>query len=323
MPPANVTGNATAGESPSPDPDAGTAPISTVPVSGDPVTAASVRQALGNPIDHLAFEKAPFAKAGAWALPVKPFRNARLQTRFFVDHGGLPGGRFYRFTEMWTPSTPFNLGPGFSQAGLWTYQGSGSAGGTSPQPPGAGTFNPSNAARNLNLNLDGTSSGNRGQINLTDPTACFTDDNYVAVDFDFAIRTILNTDWVIGLCSGELIDAIAQGAFIILPAGLAVTYKARTINGGSPTEVDTGVAGTAGVPHHLRIEWWGANVADDSAAHAIFYIDGALVANITTTLPNSGTHLIVPIFGGFTVGSGTANLTMFMGPISYTQITAI
>lgn len=149
----------------------------------------------------------------------------------------------------------------------------------------------------------------------------FTDDALITLDMDITAYTALSVDWVLGFTTvGELVNSVQHGAFFIRPDTAGTNWLCRTINGGSPTQVDSGVLGSANTPHHFAIALVGANVDDASAARALFFIDGTLVANITASLPQ--TSQMLPLFGGFTTGS-TANPVMLSGPVSYSQITAI
>jgi len=298
----------------------------TLPADGDAANAASIAQALKVLGDYSAFEAKPFAEASNWGNPIKNYRNARLQERFRIDHGGLPGGKLIQWTEDWTPRSQFSVSPlSPTQIGRWNFTGVGSGGSLSAQLPTIGTLNPSDIYSSLNVTVDSSGASQQAEIRLADDStmSTFSDNAYVFMEFDFQIRTVTSMDWVMGFsCIGEAINGINHGMFIIRPDSAGVHYKCRTINGGSPTEVDSGVAGTAGAKHRARLEWWGANIADDSAAHAVFFIDDLAtpVADITATMPTSATRNLVPCFGGFSTGS-VANATLILGPVTYGQIT--
>jgi hypothetical protein len=323
--PATYTADPTATQAPGPAPGPRAVPKSALPVDGDPPNSATFAQAYKEPVDHIAWLNDPYAISAQWGKEVRRYRNARLQERSRIGHGGIPQGRYDHWTENWTPRTPFSIGSlASTQIGKWQLQGVGAGGSLSPALPGVGTFNPSNLWTALGITVDPSGAGNRAEIRLADDSTqtLFSDDAYAYIEFEFALRTVVSMNWVVGLTTiGEAINGIAHGAFIIRPDVGGTNYKCRTINGGAPTEVDSGIAGTAGVLHYARIEWWGANVSDDSAARVNFFIDDldTAVAQINLTLPNSAPHNLVPCFGGFSTGA-VANATMFLGPVTYGQI---
>lgn len=316
--PTNYTANPSATQSPAPTPDAGSPPILSLPVDGDALDAASIGQALKALADFSAFGQAPFANPSAWGQPVVPFYNAKKQLRSYIAHAGVPAGRWFGWEESWVPQASYSLGPGSSTVGRWSFEvdASGTSG-TSPQAPGAGAFNPWNTSKALVLSVDG--SGTHRAEMRTEATAKFTDDCYIRVDIDFSLLSILDVDWVIGLSStGENINSINNGLFLIRPDSAGTNYLLRSISGGTDTEVDSGIIGTANVPHHLTLEWWGANLADDSAGHAILTLD-AFQADITSNLPNGLGNKAELTFGGFITTSPVTNPTMAIGTVKYQQ----
>jgi hypothetical protein len=127
------------------------------------------------------------------------------------------------------------------------------------------------------------------------------------------------TTWVHGVCGQtEHINTITTGAFFISAAG--GNWHARTINGGAPTDTDTGIAGTAGTGHHFQIVIVGANIGDDSTARCLFFVDGVLKANHTANIPTTGTQ-VHPIWGGFTSGAGGSTKKIHVGTPEWAQNT--
>jgi len=267
------------------------------------------------------------ASAGDYANPIAAWRSVRAQRRFGIDHWGKPGGALYDWTENWAPGTPFDVGGVVNAAvGRWHLLSSAAGSNFSSIPPGVSAgSNTSNASRALQVAVDGASSGNRAEVRLNDDstTSLFTDDALITLDMDITAYSVLSVIWVVGFTQvGELVNNVQHGAFFIRPDTVGTNWKCRTINGGAPTEVDSGVLGTANTPHHFRIELVGANADDFSVARAIFFIDGAEVANISATLPiNIGAQMI-PLFGG-TVTGAVANPVLLAGPVRYSQITAL
>lgn len=318
----NITGNPAVGESPSPNPVDGTAPISAVPVSGDPVTAASVRQALGNPLDHIAFLKAPFAKANAWAQKIMPFMDARGRERFTVDHFGMPRFAGYDWTSLWTPGSAYTLaGIQDVQIDRWRVVMNAASCAAGRHEPGVSAgVNFSNIAPSIQLVVDGGASGNRSELRLANDsvTSLFHDDALFHCEFDVNPFTLNSMNWVTGFTSnGEFVNGINNGAYFVALGG--GNWMCVVNNGGSPTVVDSGIAATANTPAHLDVAFLGANVSDDSAEHVLFFINGAAPIDITATIPIGS--LAIPVVGGYATGS-VANQALEIGPVHYSQITA-
>ena len=117
----NYTGNPTATQAPSPIPGAQAFPIAVLPADGDADNAASVAQAFKVLADNIAFLTLPRSAGGQ--VPIMPYKNALLQTRFFVDAFGFPNGQIQQFCEMWddvnlTLKTVAANGP---WSGRWNY----------------------------------------------------------------------------------------------------------------------------------------------------------------------------------------------------------
>lgn len=320
----NITGNPAVGESPSPNPVDGTAPTSTVPVSGDPVTAASVRQALGNPLDYIAFLQSPFAKANAWAQKIMPFMDARGRARFTVDHFGMPRFAGYSWTSLWTPGSAYTLaGIQDVQIDRWrVVMNATQCSSQSHQPGVASGVNFSNISRSVQLIVDGGSVGNRSELRIANDsvTSLFHDDAIFRCGFWVNLFTLAaGSNFVVGFTSnGELVNGINHGAYFIIQG--PGNWGCVTSNGGSPTGLSSGVAAATGTPIYLEVVFCGANVADDSAAHALFFINGALVQNIASTLPIGS--LAIPVVGGF-ITAGVANPNIEVGAVDYSQIAAL
>lgn len=298
--PTNITGNPAAGEAPSPDPDAGTAPISTVPVSGDPVTAASIRQALGNPLDHIAYAKAPFAKASALTQPIQTWRNAALQTRRLIGHQGFLEGKALSWQEDWqnvamTAKSAVGNGP---WGGRWNYSISGDAVGGAiiplapgSDPPTLGTPDTGYRASGMLLASNpGGSTPNIEEIE-TPGQIIFDADTCLVVQWDSYVHMSGsgNHEDSLGI-SFESLLGLTGSLTSINPIGFAFLCDATGANwkvyfntfAGSPSTAGAGVAASG--RQRFRIEYYGANVADDGVERVIFYINSAQVFNTPISL---------------------------------------
>ena len=341
---SNYTGNPAGVQSPSPTPDAGSPPIVTLPADGDALIAASVAQMAKVPADALAFFQAPFANPSAWGQPVMPFRDAKLNRRFVVDHFGLPRGSYSGWVEDWTPSGTFSQGgsAGTFAAGRWSVVMALGGSGATPQsvsvspatvypspplPALFGSFTSVNAHRSLAMSF-GADVGSRSEVRLADGnvTSTFADDTLLSLEADVTLESTIFADWVpLGFTTtNELVNGINDGAYFYRDNGSPSNFHCRTIVGGVQTDVDSGVASTTNVRHNFRIVLVGATADDASTARALFFIDGAEVSGggITTHLPVNLGLAMIPIFGG-TNTSATSTAGLIVGPVRYSQITAL
>jgi hypothetical protein len=85
------------------------------------------------------------------------------------------------------------------------------------------------------------------------------------------------------------------------------------------TRVDTGVAVGAAAWNKLRVEWHGANVADNSTAAMRFYIADVLVATITSNLPTGAATPSVNAVLGAKRASGSTVTSCYLGPVRFSQ----
>jgi hypothetical protein len=90
----------------------------------------------------------------------------------------------------------------------------------------------------------------------------------------------------------------------------AYSYNVTT----GETFVDTGVAALGVSFQRFRLEYRAANVSDDATEKALFLINGAVVATITTNLPPSGT-VLKECFGTKRVTVGVSAVSMSVGPV--------
>jgi hypothetical protein len=327
--PSPYTPDPTTTQSPSAPPSPGVFPTVQLPIDSDPPNAATWAQAYKVLGDFVAYLMDPFSIISAWATKLARWRDALLRVRFALDHWGMPTGKWDRWLEGWQGDNLAQAGSTNVTAGpfnRWRFVGNATDSATTTYMPGvvAGN-NYSDNARSIKIQLDGSASAQRTEMRLDDlwvSGLCLAD-TIVVLRADATLVSVLAVNWVpCGFTSeAENVNNIQHGIFFIRPDSPGTNYKCRTINGGSPTEVDSGVLGSAGVKHDFEIHYVGANVCDDSTARALFFIDGNLVANITGTIPD--TQLLIPIFGGTTTGGPNTNQAMVLGPVEYSQITAI
>jgi hypothetical protein len=275
--------------------------------------------------DYAAREVEPFpAAATALNLPVKAFKDARLRKRFVVNHWGVPAGAWDRWVETWAANASadfHHVGVYDDIQGRWHLMLDGANAVVQSRFPGVvANENFTDNCRALNLTLhDGAASQCEVRLNDAGPTLRFNTTGYASLTWEGYVRTVVSTKWAWGFTiPGIFVDDIQYGAWFERPDAGGANWHCKTAAASVVTDVDSGVAGTAGAVHQFRIELVGSGVADDATSRALFYIDGAQVANITTNLPVSG--MLLPFFAGKS-SAGVANLTMVLGAVEHLQIT--
>lgn len=309
--PSSYSGVPSATQAPSPSPVDGGVPIGQLPIDGEPVNASTWSQILKVPLDWIAFLREPFAKATAWAQPIQKWKNARLQDRFLVDHMGFPSGRLFRFGESWMFYAPtVSVSGDLDPQKVWKCHLSG-----------------------VNISVQGASDAaatNSPCIRLQglDPSNCMVATQQPIMRPLTSIGAALTTE--VRLSSGATPSRFAVGLYDTATSYASLSsstnpgawifrsgttnWQARTCDGASTTTVDTGVAPTSNVTQLLRVEWHGSGVADNSTSAFRFYIDDALVATITSTLPAATTTLHVAFGAEGSVGS---NFYAYVSPVDF------
>ena len=83
------------------------------------------------------------------------------------------------------------------------------------------------------------------------------------------------------------------------------------------------MATNSGAVHRLGLVLVGANQSDDSTARALLFIDGALVANVTSNLPlttgGAGAGLPLSPIMGVNTTTGASVTEFYVGPMRYRQ----
>jgi hypothetical protein len=321
--PSTYTPDPTSTQAPASQPDPDDFPLESLPNSGEGCTAASIAQAFKVLGDFAAWERKPRAKVSQWEQAIKPYRDARLNRRFIVDHFGLPRGEWMRWRERFKRRGDWTHGAGTWSTQDWDFLLTETTPATSNvranQPFGAGGFA---AQPYLEIEID-NSGANTGEMKLPPDSNTIVWSPDMLAELDYTLNPAdagAPTTWVHGVCGQtEHINTITTGAFFISAAG--GNWHARTINGGAPTDTDTGIAGTAGAGHHFLMAMVGANLGDDSTSRCLFFVDGVLKANHTTQLPVAGTQ-VHPIFGGFTSGVGGGTKKLHLGMPGWGQNTS-
>jgi hypothetical protein len=289
-----------------------------LPADGDPPNASTWEQVLKGLADHVGWLFQPRAKASAWTQPIMKWLSAGLHKRFMIDHLGYPQGRFVHIREDFCDAfvgtvagdAAFGVLPG------WRYQITGANGVCNINNPSAGS---TRLRSRVVLMVAGDTIGNFTKV-MRYPGTMFTDDSSMAVEFDV-----------------NLVDAAATGVthrFGWMPSAAAAygcyleknpsngNWEAVTADNGVKTVVDTAVPAVDNTFIRCRIEYHGANADDATTARALYFINGNLVANITTNLPPVDLHLAAIHFTTECIAATTGTRTIYVGaPVTYSHNT--
>jgi hypothetical protein len=322
-----------------------TAPVLELFADGEAANAASVSQAFRTIANHLGWHYKPRAKAAAWLKSIKRFWTARGHTHYGFDHFGLPNGRsvvwredlpvfFDHIATAADTVHPFGVTPTASttveqHVPGWYYAAKKLVVDalvdqtivmvTEPSSS-AGTYGLREGSRVVKLTAH--PSLNDTAAIMKAASARFSDDILAVLEWDAgAVFAPLASVFVtMGLASSLASHATTILAGCYFKRNGTENWKCVTRqSGGGATEVDSGVAASYGTGAHqrFRVAWVGAGVDDSSAARALFWIDDALVANITTNLP-AVTDLIVPWFGQSRSSAAAGFCPTIIGlPITY------
>lgn len=258
------------------------------------------------------------AEASAWIQEIWAWRNARKHRRFMIDHGGFDSGQIVGFDETWD-MIPTVASAGSAQVvGRWDVTGTSGAGAQALQS-GSSLFN-GGASPQLFAMLDIASTlglGDEVMFRHRFHPGRAVNHFQGALSFPFAASTFTDVDIALGLTDGFGISSPTSGVYF---ANGAVNWQAITRRNGTATVTDTGVANTANIFRRMRIDLYGSSSSDDSTARALFFIDGALVANHTANLPFGGSDLdLMTTFGVYDTNSHGSAPHLYVGPVKYRQ----
>ncbi len=344
----DYTADPTATQAPSARPAPEAVPILTMPDDGEDADADSIRQFVKSLGDHVAWLFKPTAKIADWAKWIMAWRRASGHKALIVDHFGLPAGQVQSFREDWNLLTLSNLharpsaervqlgihktGSDFLITGAgvlprWYMFGDGTDTGFSALNASINTLPPGSArkvARQVVI---------RSQVDLnawaslnTEALCRYDADLAVALSWDAAVNPdstgmlagIEDGHFYMGFLDNVLSPGAANnqsGAWFEKVAGTPNWLCSRqTVAGGAITTVDSGVAVDLNW-HRFRIVWVGANADDSGASRLLYFIDGVLVANVTTALPTD--KLVRANFMHLQTTSVTDRSSLSIGPLVF------
>lgn len=323
------TPDPTATQAPASQPDPDDFPIMDLPSNGDAVDVSGVLQAWKALGDFIAWIKSPRAKASSWTQAIRRYKNALLQDIYGIDHFGFPRGRLSMWTENWPASLTYECG-GITarQVGKWR-QVITSAGGSIDSPgPGVGGVagNPFGPIRAIRFFTDtgGTAVGQYVEQFIAQDSydGYLDDDTVLSVDFDFVATDITHQTIMVGFAESGL-DIDPTNAVFFLSDASGPNWQCITKSNPGATGSDSGVVIATNTIYRFRIVAVGAHRSDDSTRRVLFFINGNLVGNITTSIPfGSGNQAYAPFMRGTTVLVGGSLPNMSMGIVDYRQTTA-
>lgn len=303
-------GDPTATEAPSVKPTPGVVPSVVIPADGEALNIASITQALKVLADFEAWLMSPRSKTADWAIPMQLWRSAQLHRRFGIDHLGLPMGRLQLWQQNWegdefvTAAGAVLTSNARSDTG-WRFhalqQGAGSSA-VGIQDPGTAGFPQTRFA----ILFTGNTAGDYSVIEKS--AACrFGNDVTFAMEWEHVFFSLPAYTYAMGF--NDRASFVAGGHAAIAQfygVGAVGNWRCQTDNGTTLTDVDSGVALALGTRARFRIEYHGSILDDSGVERVLFFINGVLVANITTTMPSlAASTLATPFFGQLNSGGVT------------------
>ncbi len=317
-------GDPTATQAPSVPPTPGTVPTQTLPADGDALTAASIAQALKVIADFEAWSKSPRAQAAAgtgasnWAEAILLWKNARLQSRFAIDHLGFPGGKFVQWQEDWggKPPASISTGLGLELINNWLVSAELTSGSCVQKGPNL------NELRAVAMRMTvGSSANDMTRVYKRFIPMTADADTSMVMQWDFCPHsgTVANHEYAGGMFDSVYVVAATSSALsVVEPKGCGFVKRTGDANwqiytkvSGSPTYTTTGVAVASTTPVRFRVETVGANTGDDSTARALFYVNGVFKASIAVATVATP----VPMFSISNPGGGAGELDV--GPVDF------
>lgn len=335
----NYDGDPTNAQAPDVAPEPDSIPKIVLPLDGEPYNVSSLHQAFKSLADHVAWLSQPKAKATDYAKYIATWRAAGGQKRFAIDHFGFPAGRLGHVREnllakfaapnvstggylTWgeiTVSATQVMGPGCDPN--WQYRTVRTSG-TQNLGTGGPVIYDGRTGRTLVARAGGTT-GDYVATQLT-ATAMFAPTVIVAAEFDGHIYLDsgggVDHTSVVGLTNGVYtaalpsVDTKAGAWFKGIPGG---DWLCVTSDGSSALEINSGIPANA-TERRFRLVVVGASADDGGAQRALFFIDGALVANVSDsgTLPGAGDAAAFFVGNQCDVGGGGVSSLVVGGPIN-------
>lgn len=314
-------GSPTATQAPSVPPTPGVVPSVVIPADGDALNAASITQALKALADFEAWLLSPRAKASDWAVPEQLWRSAALHKRFGIDHLGYPMGKLQLWQENWAFTLSItgagSLVTSATTESGWTFFGqkAGAGGGDVATKIPTTTWP---ATRFLQIET-GDTGGDKAYATRT-PPCLFHADVALAMEWDAKLAVLQAYGTGMGFDTATTFISHGHGPiarFRTVNDDSGGNWLCETDDGTTTDLVDSGVP-ISTAKTRFRIEYHGANVDDAATERVLFFINGALVANMTAKMPSvPASPLASPIFIHTNSGTGGTGGILQMGPVRF------
>jgi hypothetical protein len=310
------TGNPTATQTPGSQPGVGVPPAASLPADGDAANAASIAQAHKEAMDYIAWLAKPFGLSGGYQSPAFQTQSPNGKNRFTLDHFGLPAWGYFGIRETWFggesvgPSAGSGTFAKLTHPWAWSITGTGTLGAISMQTPD-GTSGRSIYFPSVLVAVDITTAANAGLVR-SGIIAQYDPANTIVMEWagQIDVAGTNGITWIAGMANASS----SKGAFF-RKLSTDTNWQCVTNDGSSETVVDSGIAGNTAFKR-FKIAWNGSTVDDSAASRCVFFIDGVVVANITTHLPSSFAQAV---FNGVTTaGSASVIRNMLIGPCHFT-----
>lgn len=265
----------------------------------------------------------PIAASGFWASPIWIWRNARQQSVFFINHMAHPDGRIIQWRERWRAIEDNGVGTASGtfdkQVQPWDVDQGGTGSRIYVAEPGTVGV-PTPAKTPYLVLIAGSASSAFARARTTFLGTYHASGREAAVETDFYLvagedANPSNNAYTFGFGGVFADDTTLTGAVFEKKSTDANWFAVNGNGSALSARVDTGVP-TNPSGQRLRVEWWPAAIADDNVAQTKFYIDGSLVATITSNLPSASPSPYIRVFGGAKRITGTG-AACFLGPVTY------
>lgn len=223
--------------------------------------------------------------------PQAQWKDSAGNVRYLIDHNGYPAGRRTEFREGWFGGA-FNYATAGIVPGLplWQVYAANAPTGFSTGPIFGGISYPSSMAQ-----ID-PAQANAGKLAISTGAGLVLQ-TYSAfiMEWEAALNTVgaNNQTFFVGI-GAEATGSdpmVATSALAFRKTSAQTNWQAYTGSGTAQTSTDTGVAPVANTLQRFRIAYYGSatpiGIAQGSAV-ALFWINEALVAAVTATLPTAG-----------------------------------
>lgn len=230
------------------------------------------------------------------------FKDSAGKARHLVSHNGFPGGAVNAFREDWKVLMATTTAGAIAANPLWFVTSAGAPTGTTSLIPTA--VYPGNALNIVPLNTTNNKVALATNQQVMHPGCTFAS---WELKFDFGMDAIGNngmTYWV-GLSGGKDPSAPASGYLWFRKATGDTNWQCEANDGTTTTTVDSTAPPVteASAMQRMRIEYHGS-ASPYGVNTALFFINDALVATITTHLPTAAQYMA---FAGKCTAGGTGH----------------